>query len=60
MIPSPYVIYIKEKQKVKSIFKKFLLFGKSVDRLYYQSKTGKRESFIFPAFSLVRINGRRL
>jgi len=45
-------MYSKEKQKVKH----FLLFREGVDKFHYQSRIGKRESFILPDFSLVRIS----
>ena len=49
------IIYGKEKQKVKAIFQKFFLFCAGAGGLHYhQSRIGKRESLIFPAFFFVR------
>ena len=47
----------KEKQKNSISFSKnFPLFMMSATGLYHQSRIRKRESFIFPAFSLVRVS----
>jgi hypothetical protein len=44
----------KENKKSSSFFKKFFLFRSGAGGLHCQSRIGKKESFIFPAFSLVR------
>jgi hypothetical protein len=46
------MMHIKEKQKVEAIFKNFRV---GVGLFSFQNR-GERESFIFPAFSLVRVN----